>query len=276
MIDRRADERQAERHVDAAAEARGLQHRQALVVVHRDDGIVAARDVRNEHRVGGQRAATSRPARAHACDRRRDDVDLLAAEVAAFAGVRIETAHRDARRGDAESARQLARDDGERLGDAARVDRGRRRPSAPGAWSPARRAAARPPRRRPASSPRAACRCARRSTRCGPMNAIPASMHHALLHGRRDQRVERAGGACVAARREHARATLRAFAGSGVPGSTGTASGVMPHFDRAGGRGRARRRSRRSAARCRCARRAPQAARDRRRTTSRAANGLAA
>ena len=66
VVDRRADERQAERHVDAVAEARGFQHRQALVVVHRDDRVEALRDVGHEHRVGGKRAGRRRAPRARA------------------------------------------------------------------------------------------------------------------------------------------------------------------------------------------------------------------
>ena len=61
------------------------------------------------------------PVGARVGDRRRDDVDLLAAEVAAFAGVRIEPAHGDARRGDAELSRELGVDDRERLAHARRA-----------------------------------------------------------------------------------------------------------------------------------------------------------
>ena len=95
VVDRRARERQAERHVDAVAEARRLEHRQALVVVHRDDRVVVARVLRHEHGVGRQRPVrTSRCRRARDLgDGRRDHVDLLAPEVAALARVRIEAAH---------------------------------------------------------------------------------------------------------------------------------------------------------------------------------------
>ena len=109
VIDRRARKRQAERHVDALPEARRLQHGQSLVVIHRDDRVVVADVLGHEERVGGQRAGDAAPAvGARVGDRRRDDVDFLAAQVAAFAGVRIEPAHGDARRGDAELRLQFA------------------------------------------------------------------------------------------------------------------------------------------------------------------------
>ena len=45
VVDRGAHDRQAERHVDGVAEARVLQHRQALVVIHREHGV-AVRELR--------------------------------------------------------------------------------------------------------------------------------------------------------------------------------------------------------------------------------------
>ena len=69
------------------AEARVLEHRQPLVVVHRDDAIEIARLRRNEDRVGRQRSGDVQPFGAQRRKDRSDDVDFLAAEVAAFAGV---------------------------------------------------------------------------------------------------------------------------------------------------------------------------------------------
>ena len=121
VVDRRADERQPERHVDALAEARGLEHGQALVVVHRDDRVEAARDPGHEHRVGGQRAGHVVARGAQRGDRRRDHVDLLAAEVPALAGVRVEPADGDARRGEREPGGELGGDDRERRVDGLRA-----------------------------------------------------------------------------------------------------------------------------------------------------------
>ena len=79
-----------------------------------------AQHLRHERGVGRQRAAGVDAGAAQPRDGRRDHVELLAPEMAAFAGVRVEAAHRQARRGDAEAARELARQDGGGL--AQRVD----------------------------------------------------------------------------------------------------------------------------------------------------------
>ena len=67
-----------------------------------------------------QRAARLDARRAQRGDRRRDDLDLLAAERAAFAGMRVEPGDRDDRRGDAEIADAAPR--------ASRARHGRSRP----------------------------------------------------------------------------------------------------------------------------------------------------
>src|SRR5260221_4780912 len=55
VIDRGADEGQAERDVDAAAEARVLQHRQPLVVIHRQHAVDLAPAPWREQRIRGER-----------------------------------------------------------------------------------------------------------------------------------------------------------------------------------------------------------------------------
>src|SRR3989441_5377960 len=55
VVDGRADERQAERDVHAAAEARVLQHRQSLVVIHGEHAIGLAQPLGHEQRIGGER-----------------------------------------------------------------------------------------------------------------------------------------------------------------------------------------------------------------------------
>ena len=133
VVDRRADERQAERHVDAAAERRRLERGQPLVVIHGDDRVVSARDVGDEDRVrrdGPRDVDTGGPRRV---DGGRDDLDLLPAEMSALAGVRVEPAHGDARRGDREVAGERCRDDRDGLRDRfardRRGDRGKRQVS---------------------------------------------------------------------------------------------------------------------------------------------------
>src|SRR5438132_8216730 len=84
VVDRRADERQAERDVHAAAEARVLQHRQSLVVIHGEHAIGLAQPLGHEQRVGRNRALGVDAAGDRGGDRRRDHFQVLAAEVTRF------------------------------------------------------------------------------------------------------------------------------------------------------------------------------------------------
>ena len=69
-------------------EVERLQRDQRLVVVHAEHGVVARARRGMEQRVGRQRAARVDALAPQLRDRRRDDLDLLAAERAAFAGMR--------------------------------------------------------------------------------------------------------------------------------------------------------------------------------------------
>src|SRR2546430_17643963 len=102
MIDGGAHDRKPEGHVDAVAEARVLQHRKPLIVVHRDHAIEFARFGRNEDRIGWKRTGHGYALLTKRCQRGSNDLELLAAEISAFAGMRIEAAHRDARLGGTE------------------------------------------------------------------------------------------------------------------------------------------------------------------------------
>jgi hypothetical protein len=91
VIDRGADVGQAERDVHGVAEGRVLEHRQSLVVIHREHGVGIAR----VRAAGTAVSAGSGPSQPHALraqriEHRRDDIDLLAPEMPAFAGVRVE------------------------------------------------------------------------------------------------------------------------------------------------------------------------------------------
>jgi len=48
MIDRGTDHRQAQRQIDAVTEARELEHRQALVVIHRQHRVGAGQNAGSE------------------------------------------------------------------------------------------------------------------------------------------------------------------------------------------------------------------------------------
>ena len=79
----------------------------ALVVVHRDHRVELAGERLDVDRVGGHRAGDVHAVRAVALDDRRDHVDVLAAEHAALAGMRVERAHADPRPLEAEIAQRL-------------------------------------------------------------------------------------------------------------------------------------------------------------------------
>jgi hypothetical protein len=118
VVDRGADDRQAQRHIDRLPEAGVLEHRQALVVVH-GQHRVERRQVRGrEQGIGRQRPGQVKTLRARGGKRRGDHVDLLASQVAPLAGVRIQAAHGDARPGDAEPAAQVPIQDAQRAGQA--------------------------------------------------------------------------------------------------------------------------------------------------------------
>ena len=70
----------------------------ALVVQHDDEGVDAPH---MKHGIGAERAGSCDAALDRGGDRRFDDVDLLAPEQAAFAGVRVDAADGDLRCGDA-------------------------------------------------------------------------------------------------------------------------------------------------------------------------------
>jgi hypothetical protein len=76
----------------------------ALVVIHREHRVGIVEQARHEQRVGRQRAVESHAFGAQRIEHRRDDVDFLAPHVPAFAGVRVEPRHQDARLRDAELA----------------------------------------------------------------------------------------------------------------------------------------------------------------------------
>ena len=95
----RADrEREAADQRDAAVEAHQLHGDLTLVVVHGENGIEVAVLGPQEHRVRRERPLDREPLGSGLLDRRLDDVDLLATEIAAVARMRVEARDRDARR----------------------------------------------------------------------------------------------------------------------------------------------------------------------------------
>ena len=114
MIDRGAQDRKPEGHVDAVAEARVLQHGEPLIVVHRDHAIEFARFSGNEDRIGRKRTGHGYALLTKRYQRRGDDLDFLPPEISVLAGMRIEAAHSDARLGDTELGGELVGDNAHR------------------------------------------------------------------------------------------------------------------------------------------------------------------
>jgi len=108
VIDRRAHDGEAERHVDRAAEGDQLDGDQPLVVIAGNHGVEFAAHGAAEDRVAGKRAVDLDAARARRLDGRPQDAVLFRAEQPFLAGVRVQAGERDARTRDAE-ARELAR-----------------------------------------------------------------------------------------------------------------------------------------------------------------------
>ena len=98
MIDRGADDWDAQRNVHRLLEVDGFHGNVALVVVLRDDQIELSAQGANKDGVGRQRAAAVDAQRARLLDGRSDHVQFLAPEEPVLSGVRIQGADADARR----------------------------------------------------------------------------------------------------------------------------------------------------------------------------------
>ena len=104
MIGRGAHEGQPERDIDALLEGERLERHERLVVIHADRGVVARARALVEQRVGGMRTGNVKALGSRRRYCRSDDLDLLAAQPAVLAGMRVEARHGEARALDAEIA----------------------------------------------------------------------------------------------------------------------------------------------------------------------------
>ncbi len=84
MVYRGADDRQPQRDIDGASKAAVLQYRQALVMIHGEDGIAGFDAGIVEQGVSRQWTFQIDALIAQALQRRDDDVDFLATQVAAL------------------------------------------------------------------------------------------------------------------------------------------------------------------------------------------------
>ncbi len=103
--------RQAAGQVDCIVEMHGFQWSEALVVIHREDGVKAAVISAVKHRIGRRRAndrGTRRRTTAceHGRDGRGDDPAFFVAKHPLITGVRIQAANSDSRGSNAEGAAQ--------------------------------------------------------------------------------------------------------------------------------------------------------------------------
>ena len=96
MGDARADDWQAERHVDRAVHAEQLERDVPLIVVHGHHRVERAVAGFDHQRVGGERPGRVEPLRACLRNGRLDQPRLVIAEQAFLAGVRIERGDADA------------------------------------------------------------------------------------------------------------------------------------------------------------------------------------
>ena len=98
MVDRGAEDRQTQRHVDPSLEIEQLERNVPLVVIHADDRVESLLPHRHvKQGVGGERAFDGHSTALRPLDRRPDFPDLLISEEAVFPGMRIETGNRDTR-----------------------------------------------------------------------------------------------------------------------------------------------------------------------------------
>jgi hypothetical protein len=98
VINRSADDGQAQRHVDTLAERGVLQRGQALVV-HGEHGIALGENGWRKHRVSRIGAGQMHALGAQLIENRRNDLDFFHTEITTFAGMRIEAGNEDARLG---------------------------------------------------------------------------------------------------------------------------------------------------------------------------------
>jgi hypothetical protein len=95
------------------AKARELEHRQPLVVVHREHDVAAGQAGRQECRVRGNRSLDAQAAPPQRRERGLQRLDLLAPEMTRFAGMRIDAADEDARPADAVQPSQVTVEHGD-------------------------------------------------------------------------------------------------------------------------------------------------------------------
>ncbi len=89
MIDRSADPRQPQRHVNAVPEAFAFQYRQPLIMVHTENCVVVPFVLAYENGVRRPGPGDGKTFLLRAADGRGDDVNLFAAHVPGFACVGV-------------------------------------------------------------------------------------------------------------------------------------------------------------------------------------------
>src|SRR5687767_7687175 len=103
MIDRGADDRQAQGDVHRPAERRHLDRDQTLIVIAGDDRIELPAHRADEDRVRGERSTYVDPPTGTGLDRRTEHPLVFTAQQAMLSGVRVQTRETKPRRAHAET-----------------------------------------------------------------------------------------------------------------------------------------------------------------------------
>src|SRR5690625_1434480 len=111
VVDGGAHDGKPQGDIDGAAEARVLEYRQALVVIHREHGVGLCEPRRNEGGVGRERALKLKAFPAQNVQHGREGVDFLASEITVLAGMRVETEHEYVWRGNTKVLNQAGMED---------------------------------------------------------------------------------------------------------------------------------------------------------------------
>ena len=84
-------------------------------MIHRDDDVGLRQMLCHKSGIRWHRAFDVHALRSQRGEHRNDDVQLFASQMSVFAGMRIEAAHAQTRRSDAEAVAQIVVDDGQHL-----------------------------------------------------------------------------------------------------------------------------------------------------------------
>ena len=103
MVDRGADKRQSQGDINGASKTAVLEHRQALVMIHGQNGIAVSNSAAIKHGICRQWTVQVNAFFTQVLQCRNNGVQLLPAKMTAFTGMRVEPAHFNVRLRDPEA-----------------------------------------------------------------------------------------------------------------------------------------------------------------------------